>query len=104
MLEMSESWDTCHKKLLTGNRTNPRKRSVLQSTKLKGVGNLKSIFISHGDAEFGAYLAGLMVIYIFCYCVLEVCGLVLILILYSVMVCMCLAQGLTLLEGVALLE
>ena len=39
---MPESWN----KLLTGTRISPRERSVLQSTKLKGVGDLKSILTS----------------------------------------------------------
>ena len=46
MLEMSESRDTCQGELLTGSGTNPRERSVLQSTKLKGVGDLKSVSTS----------------------------------------------------------
>ena len=49
MLEMPEPWNTCQGKLLTGSRTSPRERNVFQSTKLKGVGDLKSI--STSDVE-----------------------------------------------------
>lgn len=41
MLEMPESWNTCRGKLLTGEGTSPRERSVLLSRKLNGVGDLK---------------------------------------------------------------
>jgi hypothetical protein len=41
MLEPPESWDTCQVKLPTGRGASPRKRSMLQSTKLKGVRDLK---------------------------------------------------------------
>ena len=36
-------WDSCPGKLLTGSGTSPGERNVLQSTKLKGVRDLKSI-------------------------------------------------------------
>ena len=42
-LQMPQLWDTCQGELLTGSRTNIRERSILQSTKLKGVGYLKDI-------------------------------------------------------------
>ena len=42
MLEIPESWDTCQEELLTGCGTNLRERNVLQTTKLKIVGDLKS--------------------------------------------------------------
>lgn len=42
MLEMPESWETCRGELLTGRGTSPRERSALQSTKLRGVGDLKN--------------------------------------------------------------
>ena len=59
MLEMPELWDTYQEKLLRVGRTSPRKRSVLQSTKLKGVGDLGECFdIRHGDVEFEVWLAG----------------------------------------------
>lgn len=41
MLEMPEPWDTCRGKLLTGNGTNPREKSVLLSRKLNEAGDLK---------------------------------------------------------------
>lgn len=37
------AWDTCQGKLLTGSGNSPREKSVLQKTKIKGVGDLKSI-------------------------------------------------------------
>ena len=43
MLEMPEPWDTYTVELLAGSRTSLRERSVLQSTKLKGAGDLKSV-------------------------------------------------------------
>lgn len=51
MVEMSEPWDACQGKLLTGSRNNPRERCVLQSTKLKGIE--RDFCIRLGDAEFG---------------------------------------------------
>jgi hypothetical protein len=48
---MSEPWDTCQGKLLRGSGTSQRKRSVLQSTKLKGVGDLKSIWTSDMEMQ-----------------------------------------------------
>ena len=45
MLEMSESWNTCQGELLTGYGTIPGE-SVLQSTKLKGFGDLKTTLTS----------------------------------------------------------
>jgi hypothetical protein len=59
MLVMAELWDDCQEELQTRNRNNPRERHVLQSTKLKGVGDLKTFDIRHGDAEIGACPAGL---------------------------------------------
>lgn len=52
MLEVTESWDTCQGKLQTRCGISPRERTMLQSAKVKGVGNLKSYLISDGDAEF----------------------------------------------------
>lgn len=40
--EMSDLWDTCRGKLLPGSGTSPGERNLLQSTQLKGVGDLKS--------------------------------------------------------------
>ena len=45
MLEASESWDFCRERQLAGNGNSPRE-NVLQSTKLKGVGDLKSTLTS----------------------------------------------------------
>jgi hypothetical protein len=47
---MPEQWDTCRQKLLTRSENNPKERTVLQSTKLKGIGDPKSILIS--EMEF----------------------------------------------------
>ena len=44
--ELSESWDTCQAELLSGSRTKSRRKSVLQSTKLERVRDLKNILIS----------------------------------------------------------
>jgi hypothetical protein len=46
MLEVPELCNTCRGKLLTGSGTSQRERIVLQSTKLKGTGDLKSILTS----------------------------------------------------------
>jgi hypothetical protein len=42
MLEMPETYDTCQGQLLKGNRMTPRERIVLQSTKLREIGDFKS--------------------------------------------------------------
>ena len=42
MLVMPESWNTCQEKLLIGSAISPRERGVWQSTKIKGIGDLKS--------------------------------------------------------------
>ena len=54
MLEMPELWDTCQGKLLTGNGTSPRERSLLQSTKLK------ELDIRYKDAVFRVHPAGFL--------------------------------------------
>ena len=62
MLEMPESLDTCQGELLTGSGTNPRDSSMLQLTKLKGVGNLKSALTSDTETqnlEFALLVFGL---------------------------------------------
>ena len=46
MLEMPELWDTCQGELLTGSGISPRERSMLQSTKVKGVRDLKNALTS----------------------------------------------------------
>ena len=51
MLQMPELWDIYHRKLLTGSETSPRERSVLQSTKLKGAGDLKSTLTSDMEMQ-----------------------------------------------------
>ena len=43
--------DTFQGKLLAGSGTSPRERNVLQSTKLKGVGDLKSILTSDMEIQ-----------------------------------------------------
>jgi hypothetical protein len=40
---MTESLENCPGELLTGSGTSPRERSMLQSTELKGIGDLKSV-------------------------------------------------------------
>jgi hypothetical protein len=51
MLEMPEPWNTCQGKLLTGNGPSPGERSLLQSTKMKGVGDLKSTLTSDMEMQ-----------------------------------------------------
>jgi len=51
ILKMPELWDTCQGELLRGSGTSPRERSVLQSTKLKGVRYLKSMLTSDGEMQ-----------------------------------------------------
>ena len=51
MLEMPESYDTCQGKLITGSGNSPRKRSVLQSIKLKGVGDMRSVLTSDVEMQ-----------------------------------------------------
>ena len=51
MLEMPDPRDSCQGKLLTGSQTSPRERSVLQSTKLKGVGDLKTALTSDMEMQ-----------------------------------------------------
>lgn len=94
MLEMPEPWDTCQGKLLTGKGTSPRERSVLQSTKLKGVGDLKRVLTSDMELQslelaqlvfclalvqyFPTTLSSLcfgIVMYILCHYMLKVCDL-----------------------------
>ena len=92
MLEIPELWDTCQQELITERRTSPRERSMLQSTKLKGVRDLKGVLISDVEIqclEFAPLVFGLawyfltmflflhfgMVMYILCHYMLEVCDL-----------------------------
>ena len=68
MLEMPESWGTCQGELLTGSGTSPRERSVLQSTKLKGIGDLKSALTSDVEMqslEFAQLVFGLALVQYF---------------------------------------
>jgi hypothetical protein len=61
MLEASESWDFCRERQLAGNGNSPRE-NVLQSTKLKGVGDLKSTLTSDMEIqrwEFARLVFGL---------------------------------------------
>ena len=51
MLEMPELWVTFQEKLLTMSKNSLSERSVLQSTKLKGVGDLKRTLISDMKIE-----------------------------------------------------
>ena len=51
MLEMPELWDISQGSLLTGYGTRPRDRSVVLSTNLKGVGELKRALTSDMDMQ-----------------------------------------------------
>ena len=51
LLEMPESWDTSQGSLITRCGTRPRERSVLQSTNLKGVRELKSVLMSDVEVQ-----------------------------------------------------
>ena len=50
-MKMTEPWDTCQGKLLIESGTSPRERSVLQSTKMKGVRDLKSVLTSNMEMQ-----------------------------------------------------
>ena len=50
-LDMPDLWDTCLGKLLPGSAISLRERSVLQSRKLKGAGDVKSILISNTEMQ-----------------------------------------------------
>jgi hypothetical protein len=84
MLEMPELWAACQGELLTGSGYSPR--SVLQSTKLKGVGDLKfsqlgfSLTLAQYFLIMVPFLPFGMLIDILCHYVLEVCDPLLILI------------------------
>ena len=68
MLETTEPWDSCQGKLLTDTGTSPRERSVLQSTKLKGVGDLKSILtpdLEMQSVKFAQLVFGLALVQYF---------------------------------------
>lgn len=51
MLEMPKPWDTCQGELVTGSVTNTKEKSMLQSTKLKGFGDLKNALTSNTDMQ-----------------------------------------------------
>jgi hypothetical protein len=62
-LDMPDLWDTCPGKLLPGSATSPRERSLLQSTKLKGAGELKNTLISNMEMqswEFASWFSVLL--------------------------------------------
>ena len=68
MLEMPELWNICQGELRTGVGTSPRERSVLWSTKLNRVGDLKSILISDmgmQSLEFALLILGLALVQYF---------------------------------------
>jgi hypothetical protein len=48
---MPTTWDTYWGKLLTGCGKSPRERPVLQSTKIKGLGDLKSALTSDMEVQ-----------------------------------------------------
>lgn len=63
MLEIPESWDACQEELLTGSGTNLRERNVLQTTKLKIVGDLKSTLTTDVEmqrVEFAQLVSALL--------------------------------------------
>ena len=65
MLEMPKSRDTCQEELHTACGTSPRSRSVLQSEKLKGVGDLKITLTSDMEMqnlEFVLLISGLALV------------------------------------------
>ena len=64
MLEMLRSLYTCPGELLAGSGTSPREISTVQSTELKGAGDLKSTLTPNmGDTEFEVF--GLILIQYF---------------------------------------
>ena len=57
--------DSCQKEMLTGSGTSPRERNMMQSTKLKGVGDLKNILSSDMEMqnlEFAQLVFGLSLV------------------------------------------
>ena len=67
MLEMTEVWDTCRRKVLTGSRNRLREKIVLQKRKkkkkLKRVDDLKSILTLNMEVqnlEFSQLVSGLV--------------------------------------------
>ena len=50
-MEIPKLWDTCQEELLTGSEISPRERSVLQSTKLNGGGDVESIMTSDMEMQ-----------------------------------------------------
>ena len=63
MFEMPEPLVICRGKQLTGSGTSPRERSLLQSTKLKGAGELKNTLISNMEMqswEFASWFSVLL--------------------------------------------
>lgn len=65
IFKMPETWDTCHKKLLTQCGTSPSERNVLHSTKLNGVEDMKSaliICIEMQNSEFAQLVFSLTLI------------------------------------------
>jgi hypothetical protein len=65
MLVIIEVWDICGEELQSRYRTRTRERSVLQSTKLKGVGNMKSALTSDMEmqnSEFVLLVFGLALV------------------------------------------
>ena len=76
MLETPELWDTCRGELLTGSGSGPRDRCVLQSTKLKGVEDLKSTLTSDKDMQnfqFAQLVFGLVLVQYFLIMFLSLC-------------------------------
>jgi hypothetical protein len=57
---MSELWDTCWGKLLTGNGTSIGKRSLLQTRWKRSWRSGDHLDTRHGDAEFGVCPAGFL--------------------------------------------
>ena len=62
---MTELWDTCQEKLLTGNRTNLGERSLSLSTKMKWFGDLRRALTSDMELqslEFAQLVFGLALV------------------------------------------
>ena len=65
MLEMPEPWDTCQGKLLTGGGTRSREGSLMQSSRVKGVRDMKSALTSNmkmQSLEFAQLAFGLTLV------------------------------------------
>lgn len=60
MLKIKQLWDTYWKKTTKGSRSGPRDRSILQSTKLKGIEDLKSKQVDKRQGDAGLEIVQLV--------------------------------------------